>query len=306
MKKKFILLFTFLSSILVFAENPNLSTMRFGKLDITEISSEKFYNGKKRTVRIWTPDSYSKNDKKYDVLYMHDGGNLFDTQTSFMGEEWRIDETFNRFENENKKSLIVVGIDCSENRANEYSPEWKITKNSTSKTTLEFVTKPEGSEYVDFIIDSVKPYIDSNYRTNPEKNSTFIGGASMGGIISLFAALEHPKIFSSAIVFSPALHIYKKGTVEKFIKNFCKTHPDLEKSAPKLYIYCGGFRKSSDEKGAPWDEEEIYPFAEKIYKTCRKNNWPKDKIKAVSNKWRTHSEGAWAAEFPEAIEWILN
>lgn len=293
----FALLFN-LFSIFVYGQ----STVRFGKLDIIELCSNEFDNGLPRTIRIWTPENYSEENERYSVLYMQDGGNLFDAATSFAGE-WRIDESLTEFEKNTKKNIIVVGIDCGSNRANEYSPNWEINKKSISSVTRTFVNKPIGDIYINFVIDTVKKYVDSNYRTLKDSEFTYIGGSSMGGIISLYGALEKSNVFGGAIVFSPALHIYKKGTVKKYIKSVCKKNNNLE-NLPKLYVYCGGNR-NGDEAQAPWDEQSILPFAEKIQEYCLQYGWPKEKIKISTNKWRTHSESSWSAEFPNAIEWLF-
>ncbi|MGN6249399.1 MAG: alpha/beta hydrolase-fold protein, partial [Ginsengibacter sp.] len=130
----------------------------------------------KRTRRIWIylPPEYKNSAKRYGVLYMHDGQNLFDAATSYSGE-WGVDEYLDSIANKNEKEVIVVGIDNGlSKRMSEYNP-WEF----------ENFGKGEGDQYVDFLVKNLKPFIDEHYRTLKNKANTFIAGSSMGGLISL-------------------------------------------------------------------------------------------------------------------------
>lgn len=150
-----------------------------------------------RTRRIWIylPRDYEDAvTKRYSVLYMHDGQNLFDDKTSFSGE-WCIDETLNKLEKLGTEPCIVVGIDNGgAHRINEYSA---------------FVNKKhgggEGKAYIQFIVETLKPYIDSAYRTYTDQRHTAIAGSSLGGLISIYGALSYPSVFGKVGAFSPAL-----------------------------------------------------------------------------------------------------
>ncbi len=137
-----------------------------------------------RTMIVWLPPKYKrlKNaEKRYPVLYMQDGQNLFDPKTSYAGKDWRVDETVVKLVKAGlMKEIIVVGIYNSEDRLEEYSDTEK------------------GEKYLQFLIEEVKPFIDSVYRTMPEKENTAILGSSMGGLASFLAAWKHPEIFSMA------------------------------------------------------------------------------------------------------------
>ncbi len=156
-----------------------------------------------RNRRIWVylPPGYAKTKERYPVLYMHDGQNLFDEQTAGFGKEWGVDETLDSLIARGKTAAIVIGIDNGgETRMSEYNPytfTWK--GESAAKTFL-----PEGDMYLQFIIETLKPYIDKNYRTLSAKEHTVIAGSSMGGLISYYAALKYPQVFGKAGVFSPA------------------------------------------------------------------------------------------------------
>jgi predicted alpha/beta superfamily hydrolase len=141
-----------------------------------------------RDVIVWLPPSYEKNQRqRYPVLYMHDGQNLFDPSTSFLGADWRVDEVADSLIRLKKiEEIIVVGIYNTPDRTPEYSD-----------TEL-------GRAYANFVIHHLKPMIDSTYRTKPEAKSTAVMGSSMGGLISFLFVWWHPEIFSKAGCLSSA------------------------------------------------------------------------------------------------------
>ena len=147
-----------------------------------------------RRIWIYLPPGYEESQKNYPVIYMHDGQNLFDTQTAFMGE-WEVDETLNDLASRGYNVPIVVGIDNGGNhRANEYLPYFFEPLNAGG----------EGDEYMVFIVETLKPYIDNEYRTLPGRESTGIAGSSFGGVISFYGALKYQDVFSKCAPFSPA------------------------------------------------------------------------------------------------------
>ena len=147
-----------------------------------------------RTRKIWLylPEGYASNKKKYPVLYMQDGQNIFDNYTSGYGE-WGVDECLDSLIKNDRQACIVVGIESDAHRMNEYNP-----------CNHEEFGKGEGKQYVDFIATTLKPYVDKHYRTLPEKENTIIAGSSMGGLISYYAMLKYPSIFGKAGIFSPS------------------------------------------------------------------------------------------------------
>lgn len=140
--------------------------------------------GNKRDIIVWLPpgyDSSKKKGKQYPVLYMHDGQNIFDPKTAYIGFDWRVDETVSRLIRQKKiKELIVVGIYNTPDRLDEYS--WS----------------EKGQNYLRFLVDELKPFIDQNYRTLTDPESTAIIGSSMGGLISFYAAWHYPEVFGKA------------------------------------------------------------------------------------------------------------
>ena len=136
----------------------------------------------KRDIVVWLPIGYNaqKNPgKKYPVLYMHDGQNIIDPKTAYVGKDWRVDETVMKLIKQKKiKEIIVVGIYNSPDRLDEYS--WS----------------EKGQNYLKFIVTELKPFIDSVYKTLSDKENTAIMGSSMGGLISFYAGWHYPDVFS--------------------------------------------------------------------------------------------------------------
>ena len=154
-----------------------------------------------RRICIYLPQGYNETKKHYPVMYLQDGQNLFDEATSAFGDEWGVDECLDSLIAKGKPACIVVGIDNGgTTRMSEYNPYEFIWKDSLqSKTFL-----PQGNEYLSFLTQILKPFIDKKYRTLSGKENTIIAGSSMGGLISYYAALKYPDVFGKAGVFSPA------------------------------------------------------------------------------------------------------
>jgi len=149
--------------------------------------------GRDRSIRMYLPPGYATSTKRYPVPYMHDGQNLFDAATSYAGE-WAVDETLDAIAKSQGLELIVVGIDNgAEKRMTELNP-WDHPR----------FGQGEGRQYMDFIVQVLKPMVDAKYRTLPGRESTGVMGSSMGGLISLYAIPQYPQVFSKAGIFSPA------------------------------------------------------------------------------------------------------
>jgi predicted alpha/beta superfamily hydrolase len=225
-----------------------------------------------RRVWIYLPESYRTSKQKYPVLYMHDGQNVFDDATSAYGE-WGVDEALDTL-GPKRKEIIVVGIDNGDNkRLNEYSPY-----------DMEKYGKGEGDQYVDFLVQTLKPYIDKHYRTRRNKTNTFTAGSSMGGLISFYAILKYPKVFGGAGVFSPAFWIAPQ------LKSI---HPKQAKKVKgKIYFYAGG-----------QESETMVTDMLNVFDQMRQLS--KAKIKTVIRAEGKHNEPAWRQEFPLFYHWII-
>ena len=226
----------------------------------------------KRQRRIWIylPAGYESSEDKsrYAVLYMQDGQNIFDDATSFSGE-WGIDETLDS----SKKNLIVVGIDhAGEKRLNEYNPY-----------DTERFGRGEGSAYVDFIVKTLKPYIDKNYRTRKDKQHTMIAGSSLGGLISMYAVLKYPKVFGAAALFSPSFWVAPE------IYTLMKQKGKKVKS--NLYFFVGKM-----------EGESMVPDMLRAFSTLAAVS--KSNMKSVIRDEGKHNETTWRKEFPDALQFM--
>jgi predicted alpha/beta superfamily hydrolase len=231
-----------------------------------------------RNRRIWLylPPDYASSTKQYPVLYMHDGQNLFDNATAPFGE-WGVDEALNTLHQQGDYGCIVVGIDHGGvDRLNEYSP-WVNPQYGGG----------QGDEYLNFLVNTLKPYIDANYRTLPGRHSTGIMGSSMGGLISMYGLSERQDVFSKAGVFSPAFWFAGDNSA-----NHVATHP--KQGPAKVFFLAGG----NEPAYVAQDMQEVasamttagFGSAERI------STVPPD---------GQHSEWFWRREFPAAYQWLF-
>ena len=169
------LILLFLTTSVVFSQNTEEKKSTASK-NVSIIEKEFIIpelNNISHKIWVYLPPNYDQSSKKYPVIYMHDGQNLFDNATSYIGE-WEVDETLNELFNKTGKGFIVVGIENGgEERINEYTP-WKNEKYGGGK----------GEIYIDFLVNTLKPYIDVTYRTKPQQKHTGLIGSSLGGLIS--------------------------------------------------------------------------------------------------------------------------
>jgi predicted alpha/beta superfamily hydrolase len=243
-----------------------------------EIVSSSFYIPQlKRTRRIWIylPENYALSKKRYPVLYMHDGQNLFDDSIAFHGE-WGVDEFLDTTKT---RENIVIAIDNdNEKRINEYSPyDFKLRDNEPKQ-------RGEGAAYLDFIVKTLKPFIDKKYRTLKDPGNTFIAGSSMGGLISLYAVIKYPKVFGGAGIFSPSIWLTKPELLSYIRSAGKKVHA-------KLYFYCGKM-----------EADFMVPDMLKVFETLRSVS--KTKMITVIRDEGKHNEATWRREFPLFYKWI--
>lgn len=231
----------------------------------------------KRYRRIWIylPPDYSTSDKQYPVMYMHDGQNLFDTKTSFAGE-WGIDETINKAHAQGNQTCIVVGIDNGgELRIAELTP-YRFPKYNTG----------EGQLYMQFIAETLKPYIDSLYRTKPEREHTALAGSSLGGLISLYGGLKFDAAFGFLGIFSPAYWI-NKNEIFELVENF-----DLQPKT-KIYTLMGG------QEGSKMVEQ----FEEMNSLLSKKLN--AENLRTKLQPEGKHNEAFWRSEFEAMFKFFV-
>ncbi len=232
----------------------------------------------KRDVIIYLPPDYESSDNRYPVLYMHDGQNLFNASTSFIGVEWNADESAQELILKGEiEPIIIVGIYNNSDRLNEFSP-WKDGSYGGGK----------GDLYVDFIVKTLKPFIDKEFRTLPDRENTAIAGSSMGGLISLYAGIKYQDVFSKIGVMSPSVFFANKELLrfsnESGIKSSLKIYLDMgtaEGSNPQIHL--DNFR------------ELVNVLKEKDTLS----------LKVIEDKGAVHNESAWAKRFPELLKFFF-
>ena len=164
-----------------------------------------------RTLHIWLPDDYEETDERYPVMYFFDGHNLFYDSDATYGKSWGLKDFLERWE----KKIIVVGIECSHegnNRLVEYSPYHIVNKFFGD-------LRGTGRETMRWMAEELKPMIDREYRTYPFREATAIGGSSMGGLMSVYAAIAHNDVFSKAACLSSAIGSSQKDILADFAKS---------------------------------------------------------------------------------------
>ena len=154
--------------------------------------------GRTRRVWLYLPPGYAASKRRYPVLYLQDGQNVFDAATSFAGE-WGVDETLDSLHASGDSGVIVVAVDHGgDQRTREYMP-WQSANAQ--------LPGGEGAAYADFLVHSLKPFVDAHYRTRPDRANTGIGGSSLGGLISFYAALRYPDVFGRVLAFSTPFYL---------------------------------------------------------------------------------------------------
>lgn len=249
---------------------------------------------KNRKIRLYLPSSYDFDNpnKRFKVMYMLDGKNLFDDYTSFVGE-WQIDEIVESFiEQKLIDGLIVVGIDApksGKDRTMEMTAPNLIFRKATKYQGK--VEQGYANVLGDFIFKEVKPLIDKSFHTLPEKENTFIGGSSMGGMMAFYLAIFYKEYLGGALCYSPAFFLYKW---QNFFSNILK---DIvhDGSYPKFDLYVGG-------KGF---ESLFVDTTFKTYEYLKSLGYQEDELRLVYQKEEEHNEQAWRKYVPDSFKFLL-
>lgn len=225
-----------------------------------------------RRIWIYLPEGYEKNKKEYPVMYMHDGQNIFDEYTAGFGE-WGVDECLDSLINAGKQACIVVGIDNGPKRLNEYNP-----------FAFRNFGEAEGDRYLDFIVQTLKPFIDKKYRTLSSKENTIIAGSSMGGLLSYYAMIKQPQVFGKAGIFSPAF--WTAPAINSLTDSLAA------KVNGKFFFYIGG------QEGAAYLNDMVT-----IQELLGEKSTAM--IYSVVDDEGMHNEKAWRKWFAEFYNWIM-
>jgi predicted alpha/beta superfamily hydrolase len=264
-----------------------------GKLKRYEKFESKFVEA--RNVDVWLPPDYdAAKAEKYPVLYMHDGQNLFDPELSYSKVDWGVDETMTLLIKEGKvRPAVVVGVWNSPKRTAEYMPQkavdfanTKDLKNMPIKTENQIIS----DNYLKFLVEELKPFIDANYRTRRDRENTFVMGSSMGGLISAYAISEYPKVFGGAGCVSTHW-LAGDGIVIEYLK---KNLPDPR--THKIYFDFG--TATLDAGYEPYQIKMDAVMREKGY--VQSKNWLTRKFEGAE-----HSERAWRERVDIPLTFLL-
>ncbi len=217
-----------------------------------------------RDLFVLLPASYGQGDWRYPVIYMHDAQNLFDKATSFAGEEWQVDETMQALGHAGVEAIIVGLTHMGEQRTHEYNPF------------------ADGERYLAFVAETVKPIIDRDFQTLPERPHTGTIGSSLGGLISLYAFFACPALFGFAGALSPALWV-NRGAIYRYIR-------EAPFIAGRLYLDNGTLEGSAE------------PMADLLREKGYRDSHD---LRYVRDEGGKHRESAWARRLPEALRFLL-
>jgi glycogen operon protein len=228
-----------------------------------------------RDIKVYLPPSHGEGTKHYPVIYMHDGQNLFDQATAYI-DEWRVDETMEALAREGIEAIVVGIPNAGRGRLDEYGP---------------FVD-PEygggrGDDYLTFIVHTLKPYIDSSFRTLPEREQTGMFGSSMGGLISLYAYFQYPETFGFVGAMSPSLWFARRAIF-----------PYVEGAEPRdgrIYL----------DIGTAEGEDTVEDTRRMAELLQERGCGPEDCLRYVEAQGAGHSESAWSARLRDALVFLL-
>jgi len=255
-----------------------------GNLLLHELRSAIF--GNTRLLRVWLPPAYDKSSStRYPVLYLNDGQNLFDPATAFAGVHWQVGETASRLIAEQKiPPLILVGIDNTKNRIREYLPY---------RSTDPRVFFAKGKDYPNFLRYELMPLIEGQYPVLTGPEHTGLGGSSLGGLITLYTQLVAPGLFGRALIESPSLFVANRKILEQ-------SRP-FRDWPTRTYLATGTREVGDQEKDA-----RIVGDVRELESILRAAGLDDQRLKVRIDEGATHSESAWAARFPDALQFLFS
>lgn len=254
-----------------------------------------------RNVTVWLPDGYIPGED-CDVIYMHDGQMLFDAGTTWNKQEWKVDEVLGRLIAAGKiRRCIVVAVDNSDNRLNDYFPTGCYKKVPESKRTGVNLDAYKGDQYLRFLVEELKPFIDEHYKPLTNREHTFVLGSSMGGLISLYAMCEYPQVFGGAVCMSTHLSM-------QFF------NPSFDSEA-----WSQGFREYVKEKLPAATGAKLYmdrgtveldgtygPYQDKMDDMIVALGWDNEHYKSLVFEGHKHMETYWAERLDVPLLFMLS
>jgi predicted alpha/beta superfamily hydrolase len=240
-----------------------------------------------RDILVYLPPGYETDTKRrYPVLYMHDGQNLFDGATSFIpGQEWRVDETAQRLISEQTITpLIIVGIyHTGVHRLKEYTPT----------PTQRFPEAGKADAYGRMLVEELKPFIDRAYRTRKGAQDTGLCGSSLGGLVSLYLGLKYPDVFGKLALVSPSLWWDNRLMLKQV---------QAIQRRPRLRIWLD----MGTREGSPIDAAENIADARALRDALLQKGWQSEKdLTYLEAEGAQHNEAAWAARIEPILRFLF-
>lgn len=240
-----------------------------------------------RDVLVYLPPNYdSAKRRRYPVLYLHDGQNLFDGATSFIaGKEWRIDETAQALITAGKiEPLIIVGVyNAGTDRVDEYTPVADL-KYKGGKADL----------YGRMLVEELKPFIDRTYRTRRDAKNTGLGGSSLGGLASIYLSLKYPNVFGRVAVVSPSVWFANQHIVS-FVSSL--------RNKPPVRIWLDIGTKEGNNAD---DAQRTVQGVRSLYDALLKKGWKAGKdLKYLEAEGAEHNETAWASRVDQILAFLF-
>jgi predicted alpha/beta superfamily hydrolase len=232
-----------------------------------------------RNVIVYLPPDYEEQDCRYPVMYMHDGQNLFDPETSFVqGRTWQFGEHADQLIRAGEiEPLIVVGVYNTPKRLEEYT-------HARDKR----MGGGEAKKYGQLLVEELKPQIDDEYRTLPDEANTALGGSSLGGLVSLYLGLEHAATFGKLAVMSPSIW-WNHKSILGYVNEY--DGPPW----PKIWLDVG------DGEG-----KRVHADVDLLYERLKTNGWkPEINIHYQLAVGATHDEAAWAARVGDMLRFLF-
>jgi len=251
------------------------TAVRRGRLDVVPDFESKILDNR-RQISIYVPPGYDdRSDRRYPVLYMQDGQNLFDDFRAFGGRSWRLRDAADEAIGARTMSpVIIVGVDHTEaNRVHEYTPTRDLKRDAGGSA----------DDYTKMLCEELKPVIDAAYRTLPEQ--TAIGGSSLGGLVSMDIVLKHPDVFRKAMVMSPSVWWDNRTILNAVEHNF---------RPPRIWLDIGGR-----------EGHEAIADARELRDRLRANGWSDATLRYFEDRRAEHSERAWGARVRKALEFLF-
>jgi len=257
-----------------------------GDLRLHDFRSRVFRNT--RFLRVWLPSRYDDNEnstRRYPVLYLNDGQNLFEPSTSFTGVEWQVDETAERLIREGQVSpMIIVGIDnTGKDRLREYMPHRSLTPR---------MLRVQGYRYPEFLIKEVMPFVAQNYRVAVGPENTGLGGSSLGALISLYTAAVHPGWFGRLLLESPSLWASNRQIIKESRR--------VRQWPERIFLATG-----TAEAGREDRDRSMVDDVRELAAIFRRAGLNDHRLRLLVEEGAIHHESAWARRFPEALSFLF-